>query len=152
MRVVHFLAIILTALALVPVGAHLFELPRKIVLDEAAYFTVQGIYTGWALFGIVLFGALAAILATAIMLRRQPAPFRLALVAFVLVAATLVIFFVWVYPTNQATSNWTSIPENWQALRLDWEYGHAVNAVLTFLALCCITLSALLTRRGDAAS
>ena len=50
----------LTALALVPAGAHLFELPNKIGLDQEPYFIVQGIYRGWALFGIVLFGALAA--------------------------------------------------------------------------------------------
>ena len=39
-RVVQFLANILTALALVPAGAHLFELPNKIGLAQEAYFTV----------------------------------------------------------------------------------------------------------------
>jgi hypothetical protein len=43
----------LTAPALVPVGAHLFELPNKIGLSEEHYFLVQSIYRGWALFGIV---------------------------------------------------------------------------------------------------
>ena len=55
-RLVQFLAILLTALALVPAGAHLAELPNKIGLDQEAYFIVQNIYAGWALFGIVLFG------------------------------------------------------------------------------------------------
>jgi hypothetical protein len=32
LRMVQFLAIVLTALALVPTGAHLFELPNKINL------------------------------------------------------------------------------------------------------------------------
>jgi hypothetical protein len=67
--------------------------------------------------------------------------------AFLLVAATLVIFFTWTYPANQATSNWTVVPQNWRELRLQWEYAHATNAVLTFLALCAISLSVLLTRR-----
>ena len=66
--------------------------------------------------------------------------------AFLLVAATLAIFFTWTYPTNQATSNWTVVPANWQELRTQWEYAHATNAVLTFLALCAVTWSALLTR------
>jgi hypothetical protein len=147
LRVAQFLAIVLTALALVPAGAHLAELPNKIGLDQEAYFIVQSIYRGWALFGIALFGALAANLAAAIVARRQRAPFWLALSAFLLVAATLVIFFTWTYPTNQATSNWTVVPQNWQELRRQWEYAHATNAVLTFLALCAITLSVLLTRR-----
>ena len=145
-RVAQFLAIVFTALALVPAGAHLFELPNKIGLAEDAYFVVQGIYRGWALFGIVLFGALGANLAVAIMVRRQRGSFWLALMAFLLVAATLAIFFTWTYPANQATSNWTVVPANWQELRTQWEYAHATNAVLTFMALCAVTWSALLTR------
>jgi hypothetical protein len=143
---VQFLAIVLTALALVPAGAHLFELPNKIGLAEADYFVVQSIYRGWALFGIVLFGALATNLVLAIMVRRQRAACWLALAAFVLVGATLAIFFTWTYPANQATSNWTVVPANWQELRIHWEYAHAANAVLTFLALCAVTWSVLLTR------
>jgi len=146
LRVAQFLALVFTALALVPAGAHLFELPNKIGLAQADYFVVQGIYRGWALFGIALFGALGANLAAAVLVRRQRAPFWLAFLSFLLVGATLLIFFTWTYPANQATSNWTVVPENWQELRLQWEYAHATNAVLTFLALCAVTLSVLLTR------
>jgi hypothetical protein len=146
LRLTQFFAIVLIALALVPAGAHLAELPNKIGLDQEAYFIVQNIYRGWALFGIALFGALTANLALAIMLRQQRAPFWLALLAFLLVAATLAIFFIWTYPANQATSNWTVVPANWQQLRTTWEYAHATNAVLTFLALCAVTWSVLLTR------
>jgi hypothetical protein len=145
-RAVAFLAILFTALALVPAGAHFFELPNKIGLSQEQYFIVQNIYRGWALFGIVLFGALAANLALAIVLRRQRAPFWLALAGFVLVALTLAIFFTWTYPANQATANWTVAPENWEALRTQWEYAHATNAVLTFLALGSVTLAALIAR------
>ena len=63
-----------------------------------------------------------------------------------LIAATLAIFFVWTYPANQATANWTVPTPNWQALRTQWEYAHAVNAVLTFLALCLLTWSAVTAR------
>jgi hypothetical protein len=146
LRVAQFFAIVLTALALVPAGAHLFELPNKIGLAEEAYFVVQSIYRGWALFGIVLFGALAANLALTIRVRHRRGPFWLALLAFFLVAGTLMIFFTWTYPANQATSNWTTVPANWEELRRQWEYAHAANAVLTFVALCSVTLSALLTR------
>jgi len=38
LRVIQFLAIILTALALVPSGAHLAALPNKIGMTQAAYF------------------------------------------------------------------------------------------------------------------
>jgi hypothetical protein len=146
LRVAQFVAIVFTALALVPAGAHLAELLNKIHLAQEEYFVVQSIYRGWALFGIVLFGALAANLILAVLLRRQRAPFWLAFLAFLLVAATVAIFFTWTYPTNQATSNWTVVPANWQELRTTWEYAHATNAVLTLIALCAVTWSVLLTR------
>ncbi len=42
-KIAQLLALMLTALALIPVGAHLFALPNKIHLDQADYFVTQGI-------------------------------------------------------------------------------------------------------------
>jgi hypothetical protein len=147
-KTVQFLAVVFTALALVPAGAHLFELPNKIGLDQNAYFTIQAIYRGWALFGIALFGALGLNLALAVLTRHERTPFVLACLAFLCIAVTLAIFFAWTFPTNQATENWTVQPENWEALRKQWEYSHAVNAVVTFVGLCAVTLSVLNYRRA----
>ncbi|MEQ9225663.1 MAG: DUF1772 domain-containing protein [Parvibaculum sp.] len=140
-------ALVLAALALVPAGAHFFELPAKMALPQDDYFTVQQIYRGWSLFGIALIGSLAANFALAVALRRERAPRLFAAAGFVLMAGVLVLFFAFIYPANQATANWTAVPENWDALRRQWEYGHAVNAVLTFAAFICIAVSALTTRR-----
>jgi hypothetical protein len=148
LKLVQFLAVILTAVCLIPAGAHLFELPNKIGLAEDQYFIVQSIYRGWALFGAVLLPALGVILALAVMLRRQATAFRYAVIALVCIAATLVIFFIWTHPANVATNNWTVVPDHWQTLRLQWEYAHAANAVLTFLALCAL-LGAVLTTRPE---
>lgn len=142
LAVMRVLAVLLTALALVPGGAHLFELPNKIDLPRDAYFTVQSIYRGWALFGVVLIGAILANLLHAWLLRGRRAACGLALAAGLLVLATLAIFFAWTFPANQATANWTTIPADWERLRSQWEYSHAANAVLTFLALVAATLAA----------
>src|SRR5262249_61573838 len=93
-KIVQFLALTLTALALVPSGAHLFALPNKINLAAEQYFIVQSIYRGWSLFGIVLIGALIANLALALLLRGRGAPFVLALFAFLCIAFTLIVFFI----------------------------------------------------------
>jgi hypothetical protein len=145
LRTLRFLAVVSTALALVPAGAHLFELPNKIGLPRDAYFTAQGLYRGWALFGFVLFAALAANLGLAAALRRRRSPrgARLALAAGLLIALVLVVFFAWTYPASLATENWTRAPPDWEALRRRWEYSHAANAGLTFLALCLAVLSVL---------
>lgn len=147
LRLAPFAAILLTSLALVPAGAHLLALPNKIGLSQQDYFVIQGIYRGWALLGLVLFGALAADAVFAIQLRHDRAAFIMAAIGVALILATLIIFFIWTYPANRATENWVIAPRNWQLLRHHWEYAHATNAVLTFLALCAV-IQAALTARG----
>jgi hypothetical protein len=147
MKALQFLAVVLTALALVPAGAHLLALPNKMALDETTYLTVQGIYRGWSLLGFVPVAALAADLALAIGARRQPRPARLALVAALCLAATLVVFFFWTDPASRATADWTSSSAAWLTLRRQWEYSQAANAALTFVALCLAVGSALCWRR-----
>ena len=130
------LTLALTAVILVPSGAHLFEMPRKIGLDREAYFIVQAIYAGWAWFAIPIIAAI--VLNGALFVaerRRNPASARAALVSTLLIIASLGVFFGWVFPANQATVNWTQVPDNWQVLRRQWEYGHAVNALIVFVAL-----------------
>ncbi len=126
----------LTALVVIPGGAHLFELPAKIGMAETEYFAAQSVYAGWALFAVPIFAAIAANGYLSWALRRHDrTAARWALASALLICLTLVIFFIWVLPGNQATANWTSIPRNWEELRRNWEYGHAVNAFITFIAL-----------------
>jgi len=140
LRVLEFLAIVLVAIILIPTGAHLFELPNKISLVQDQYFLVQNIYRGWALFGAPIFAALIVTAALAWAARRYPLESRLSLLAFLCIAASLGVFFAFVYPGNIATANWTTIPDNWMTLRRHWEYGHATSAVLTFIALCALAI------------
>lgn len=62
-------------------------------------------------------------------------------------ALSLGVFFIWVFPANQATANWTAMPENWQMLRRNWEYGHAAGAIMVFAAFLA-TATAATRRRG----
>jgi hypothetical protein len=146
-RSTYFAAIVFVALALVPAGAHVAELLNKMPLDAAAYRTVQQIYRGWALFGVIVFGALASTLVLAVVVRRHPAAFRPALLACLCIAGTQLIFWTATFPVNQMTANWTVLPDNWMALRARWEYSHAASAVLNFVALLALVLSVL--RRHD---
>jgi hypothetical protein len=145
-KLLQFVALMLTALALLPGGAHLLELPNKIHLSESDYFITQSIYRGWALLGIVLIGAALANLTLAVLMRAQRASSVFALISGICLLATLAIFFTFTFPANQATNNWTQVPTEWQQLRWQWELSHAVNAVVTFVAFCSLTISLLLTR------
>jgi len=146
LRIVQFLAVVLTALALVPLGAHLASLPNKIDLAAEQYFIVQTSYRGWFLFAFAQIPSVIVAFVLAAMVRADPWPFRLALVGALCMAMTLAIYFTWVNPANLATDQWTTIPANWEALRRHWEYGHAASAVLNVLALCALTGAVVLSR------
>ena len=54
-----------------------------------------------------------------------------------------IVFWIYTYPANVATENWTVIPENWEALRGRWEYSHATGALLQLLAMRSLFVAAL---------
>ena len=143
LKIIYFLSLLFVALALAPAMAHLLELPNKINLSREDYLKVQQIYRGWALLGFVVVGALLSTLALTITVRHERKAFILALIAFLCIAGTQVIFWIYTYPANQATNNWTMLPENWAKLRRQWEYSHATSAVLNLVALVMLILSVL---------
>jgi hypothetical protein len=147
--VVHFLALLLAAVCLGPALAHLFELPAKMQLDRDGYFTVQQIYRGWALFGVAIVGALVSSVALAVLLRSHRRARRWAAAAALGIVAAQAVFWIFTYPANVATENWTTMPEDWRILRARWEYSHAAGALLMLGAMAALVLS-LLARVRDA--
>jgi hypothetical protein len=147
LKIVSFLALVFTALALVPYGAHLFSLPNKIGMTQEHYFIAQRAYDNWALTSLILFPAMLINIVLAIMLRADRPEFYLAVAGCICMAATLAVFFAFTYPGNVATQNWTVAPSNWEELRTRWEYSHAFNALLTFASFCLMTLAVLTQRR-----
>ena len=139
-------SLFVVALALVPAAAHLFELPNKIGLPPEQYMTVQDIYRGWALFGIVIIGALLLTLTHTIAVRAHTAPCCCRWHAALCVAASLAVFFAFTYPMNVVTANWTVVPADFEAARRQWEYSHAVNAVLMLAAFVALASSVLASR------
>ena len=140
-------AIISVAIYLVPEGAHFFELFNKMALPANEYMIVQRIYDGWAFFGFAIAAALILTLAHMVATWRERAARWLSLLSFLLLAATQVVFWVFIYPMNALTRNWTVMPDNLEVVRRQWEYAHAVNAGLSLLALALIVAAALPGRR-----
>lgn len=138
MKALRFSSLLFTAIVLGAGLAHLFALPNKIHLPREEYLTVQQIYRGWALLGIVLIVALISTLVLTVKVRRRPRVFALTLAALLCIAAALVVFFTFTYPANQQTENWTVLPDDWQKLRIQWEYSHAAGAILHLIALSAL--------------
>jgi len=144
---VRLLAVISVAFCLIPAGAHFFELANKMSLSTADYMTTQKIYAGWSFFGIAIIAAIIFTLTYTLMVRAKRTAFLLSLTALLCLGATQMIFWRFTYPMNVATNNWTITPQDFEAVRRQWEYSHAVNAVLTFVALVAITFSTLTYKR-----
>jgi hypothetical protein len=142
-RIAYLVSLWLGAILLVPSGAHVLEMSRKLLMDRDSYFISQQIYLGWAWFGvpIVLKIGLDTVLGFALRRSNRLAA-HAALASATLIAVGLVVFFIWVEPANTATSNWASRPDNWQTLRQSWEYGHLAIAGCTALAFGFISYGA----------
>lgn len=138
---VRLIAIVFAALALVPSGAHLFSMPNKLRLEAAGYLVSQRAYDGWSLFAIVVIGAALSSLLLAVLRYRAGQPYLLPALACLSILGTQAIFWTFVFPANKATGNWTTLPRNWEALRIQWEYGHAGSAVLNMLALILLIVA-----------
>ena len=138
--IVSFIALVLTAIALIPAGAHVFEMAGKMKLGRDAYFVVQGFYRGWAWFGIAIVGSFLACL-TNVVLPGNRRDRLLSLFAALMIAVSLAIFFVFVDPANQITQNCTTIPANWKNWRTQWEWGHVASAVCILFAFLALAWS-----------
>lgn len=136
---IEFLAVVLTALALVPAMAHVMELPNKLPMTRDAYMIVQRVYRGWNKSNVVAIGALIATLILLLSVDGEAvAP---ALVGFLAMVATQFVFWVYTFPVNRVTRHWTLAPYDWQKLRDRWELSHAVSAVLNFVAVVGVTIA-----------
>jgi hypothetical protein len=148
LKMLRFLSLLFVALALGPSMAHLLELPNKIGLPAAEYLTVQQIYAGWALLGIVAAGALFSTLALLFVERVHAERIAPTFFALLCIIGAQVVFWTYTYPVNVQTQNWTMLPDNWEALRAQWEYSHAVGAVLNVLALVALLIQVNLRKGG----
>jgi len=140
-RALFIAALLFTAITFAAGLAHALSLPNKIHLSADDYLTVQQIYRGWALLGIAMVGALLCAIALGVATRGSGLAFGLTLLAALCIAASLLVFFVFTYPANQATVNWTRLTADWQRLRASWEYSHAAGAGLDLLALIALAVA-----------
>lgn len=138
---VQLTAVALTAIALAPAGAHIFEMSGKLRLPPADYITVQGVHHGWMIFAVAMFFATAAIGVHTFLVRRNAAAYGWSLVALVAVGAAQIVFWTLAYPINAATESWTALPADFDTARRQWENAIAASGVLSFAALLALVRS-----------
>jgi hypothetical protein len=141
--IAFFIALLSTAIALGAALAHALELPNKIGLSGTEYFVVQKAYRGWNQLAYLLIVEVVSIITVVAMSRQQPYVFWPAVAAFGCLVAAQALFWIFTYPANVATENWTIMPDDWASLRRQWEYSHLAGAVAQTAAMACISLAVL---------
>jgi hypothetical protein len=142
-HIAFFIALLSTACALGAALAHAFALPNKISLAQDQYFIAQTSYRGWDRLAYLLAIELVSILAVIVMSWHEPRVLWPAMLALFGLLAAQAVFWAFTYPANAATDNWTTVPENWDLLRRQWEYSHAAGAAFQVLAMSALIVAAL---------
>ncbi|MEZ5935366.1 MAG: DUF1772 domain-containing protein [Alphaproteobacteria bacterium] len=147
-NIAFFVALLATALALGAALAHALELPNKIGMTREHYFIVQRAYDGWNRIAYLLAVELAGMLAVIWLHRAEARVLWPAVAALGCLVAAQAIFWIWTFPANQATVNWTVQPENWATLRSQWEYSHLAGAAFQALAMTALIVAVMRRGRG----
>lgn len=148
--IVQILLLACLGVILIPAGAHFFELTNKMALAPSDYMIVQRVYAGWAWFGLPIFLSMALLAIHAALVQHNKTAMWLSLASVLLIAITQTIFWSYTNPMNELTQNWTITPTDVEQARRQWEYSHALNAVITFAAFITGGLAVIAASRAPA--
>lgn len=148
-RVWRFFALVLTSLSLSLSMAHLLELPQRLQFDRQLWVRVTVIENVYRLFGSVgaafeITSILAAVVLT-FLVRRRGSTFYWTLGGAILLVLAFVSWIMFVAPMNGEFGRWLTnpVPLDWTRYRDQWEYAHAVNALIKIIGLSLLVISVL---------
>ena len=145
MRSLRFLTLMLAALSMSMTVSQLLQLPAKLAYPGPVWLLLQQtLYDNFRALGQpVELGALACALALTLLVRaRRPALGWTVLASACLLGAQAA-WWLAVVPVNATIAQYTpqALPPDWTLLRVQWEYAHALRAVLQGSALGALVLS-----------
>ena len=149
----RLLTLLLVALSMALSFCHLMEMPVRLSWEPILWMETTNFGGLYYLFGSV--GAVidvAAILAAAILcflVRRKLPSFYFTVVGAALMAIGLAVWFTFVAPMNAIMATWApgSIPTEFIPVHNQWEYSHAVIALIKIGGLSAIFISVLADTR-----
>ena len=145
----RFITLMLASFSLSLSMTHLLELPQRMQFDQQLWVRVTVFENVYKLFGSV--GAVFEVTAilTAIVLaflvRKHGSTFYWTLGGAILLVLAFVSFIMFVLPMNAEFAQWGTnpIPADWTRYRDQWEYAHAVNALIKIIGLSLLVISVL---------
>ena len=156
-QVFRFLSVVLAGLALSLAVSHALEMPAKLRLPAHDYLIVQQIYAAFGAVGALLEpAAVACAFALAFLVRRGRA-LRPALAGALCLTAALLIWVAIVNPIDGHWAQWQAagalnVPDNFESLRMRWEWGHAARAALILAGFVSLVIAVLADMSAAAAA
>jgi hypothetical protein len=148
-RLWRFITIMLASLSLGLSMAHLLELPRRMQFDQQLWVRVTVFENVYRYFGSVgaafEIGSVLAAIVLAFLVRKRGSTFYWTLGGAILLVLALVSWVIFVAPMNAEFATWLTnpVPPDWTRYRNQWEYAHAVNALLKMIGLSSLVISVL---------
>jgi hypothetical protein len=145
----RFITLMLTSFSLSLSMAHLLEFPQRMRFDQQLWVKVTIFENVYRLFGSVgaafeITAILTAILLT-FLVRGCGSTFYWTLGGAILLVLAFVSWILFVAPMNAEFSRWLTnpVPLDWTRYRDQWEYAHAVNALIKISGLSLLVISVL---------
>jgi len=140
-NLLRLLAFVLAGLALIRPMMDLAALPSVISLPQDEYAAVQYANQSWAWLQFIQLASFFSIVGLFFFEREHNRVIWPIGGAFIAQLLILVLYVGFTLPINIATFNWTFFPDsNWVWLRTQWEYAHALSAIIGGISFVLLLL------------
>jgi hypothetical protein len=149
LKVWRFLTIMLTAFSLSLSMAHLLEFPQRMKFDQQLWVRVTVFQEVYKYFGdvgsIFEVGAILTAIVLIFLVRGRGSVFYWTLGGALLLVAAFASWILFVNSANAELARWLTnpVPPDWTSTRNQWEYAHAINALIKIGGLSLLVVSVL---------
>lgn len=139
----------LTSFSLSLSMTHLLELPQRMQFDRQLWVRVTVFENVYKLFGSVgaafEITAILTAIVLAFLVRKHGSTFSWTLSGAIFLVLAFVSWIVFIAPMNVEFAKWLTnpIPADWTRYRDQWEYAHAINALIKIIGLSLLVISVL---------
>ncbi|WP_245912481.1 DUF1772 domain-containing protein [Brunnivagina elsteri] len=128
---------------------HLLELPQRMQFDRQLWVRVTVFENVYKLFGSVgaafEITAILTAIVLAFLVRKRGSTFYWTLGGAIFLMLAFMSWIMFVAPMNAEFAKWLTnpIPLDWRQYRDQWEYAHAINALIKIIGLSLLVISVL---------
>ena len=157
-RAWRFITLMLASFSLSLSMTHLLELPQRMQFDQQLWVKVTVFENVYKLFGSVgsvfEITAILTAIVLAFLVRRRSSTFYWTSGGAILLVLAFVSWIMFVAPMNAEFAKWLTnpVPADWTRYQDQWEYAHAVNALIKIIGLSLLVISVLVETPKQRAS